>query len=106
MVSISLRTSSSVPIKSVLLWEDANSLIPSHFTQHTALHGKYAKNVLNACTDPGTCGGAANHTHGCIGHLHTGTANHTHGQGVGTHSATVQSLVVAPFVGAPQALRP
>lgn len=82
--SISIRKP-GIPIKSSIMWICNIACAPSGFrvqdgncgTQNTL--GKHPKGIPNNCTNPGTNGGSATHTHSTTAGGHNHTISHTHG---------------------------
>jgi len=66
------------------LWTGVNSSVPAGFRiadgncNTPNLLDRYIRTIPNACTNPGTQGGAATHTHTATTHTHTGSSSHTH----------------------------
>lgn len=118
-----------IPNGMIFIWPSTNASIPAGWTRVTELDSKYPKGIATAATQPGTTGGASDHTHGTAGHthdeshVHPMTANtsaavgtvqsgdgsagatailssHTHTVPANTNSATVVSGSTQPTIGA------
>lgn len=82
-----------IPNGVIFLWPDTNASIPTGWERVTDLDSRYVKGIATSSTEPGTTGGAANHTHTVTGHTHDTSHVHT------TTAAT--SAAVGAFSSAP-----
>lgn len=78
-----------IPSGIIVMWPGTAASLPEGWDRVTALDSRYVKGVPNALTNPGTNGGAANHTHTVPTHVHSTSHSHTH---TGATSAGVGSV--------------
>jgi len=101
-VAIRERT---LPLGSILLWFCPLNTIPTGWQVADGTNGtldtldRYGRPVCGACTNPGTGGGAANHTHTAATHVHVNPFVHTHTAtgNTGASCGTLLRQVGTPF---------